>query len=70
MLVDGRSILVKLFQNEVQKVLYKLVLVMYTLLMILGGFKSFQTSELFKNQQNQMCSYLTIVKFLKPKTNL
>ena len=40
------------FQNELQTVLQKLVLVT-DLLIILAGFTALQTSELFKNQQNQ-----------------
>ena len=45
-----------LFQNEVQKVLYKLVLVTYPLDHF-RRIQALQTSGLVKKQKNQICSY-------------
>ena len=56
------------FQNEVQGVLYKLVLVTYPF-DIFVGFTALQTSGLVKKQKNKICSYgITII--MLPKISL
>ena len=51
-IIDGRSVLDKPFQNEDQRVLYKLVLVTDP---FDHSERIYSTLNLFKNQQNQIC---------------
>ena len=57
-------------QNEVQRVLYKLVLVTYPLdrIIILGGFTALQTAGLFKKEKKRKCVPITTI--ILPKINL